>query len=131
MNWYEIALGVVLVVVSLLIIVFTLAQEQKGQGLSGAIMGESSATMAAGRERGVDAKLAKLTKVCGVVFFVVTLVVCVLSARLCCSQGKQRNKMGPPSASALQAAPRRAVFCGSISEGHRRTAVRRKLKEYT
>ena len=56
MNWYEIALGVVLVVVSLLIVVFTLAQEQKGQGLSGAIMGESSATMAAGRERGVDAK---------------------------------------------------------------------------
>lgn len=42
-------------------------------------MGESSATMAAGRERGVDAKLAKLTKICGVVFFVVTLVVCVLS----------------------------------------------------
>ena len=34
------------------------------------------------RERGVDAKLAKLTKICGVVFFVVTLVVCVLSARL-------------------------------------------------
>ena len=32
MNWYEIALGVVLVVVSVLIIVFTLAQEQKGQG---------------------------------------------------------------------------------------------------
>ena len=70
MNWYEIALGVVLIAVSLLIIVFTLAQEQKGQGL------------AAGRERGVDAKLAKLTKICGIIFFVVTLVVCVLSARL-------------------------------------------------
>ena len=82
MNWYEIDLGVALVVVSVLIIVFTLAQEQKGQGLSGAIMGESSAKMAAGRERGVDAKLAKMTKICGVVFFVVTLVVCVLSARL-------------------------------------------------
>ena len=81
MNWYEIVLGVVLIAVSVLIVVFTLAQ-QKGQGLSGAIMGESSATMAAGRERGVDAKLAKLTKICGVVFFVVTLVVCVLSARL-------------------------------------------------
>ena len=77
MNWYEIVLGVVLIAVSVLIVVFTLAQEQKGQGLSGAIMGESSATMAAGRERGVDAKLAKLTKICGVVFFVVTLVVCV------------------------------------------------------
>ena len=57
-------------------------RDRKGQGLSGAIMGESSATMAAGRERGVDAKLAKLTKVCGIVFFAVTLVVCVLSARL-------------------------------------------------
>ena len=52
MNWYEIVLGVVLIAVSVLIVVFTLAQEQKGQGLSGAIMGESSATMAAGRERG-------------------------------------------------------------------------------
>ena len=60
MNWYEIALGVVLIAVSLLIIVFTLAQEQKGQGLSAAIMGDNTA-MAAGRERGVDAKLAKLT----------------------------------------------------------------------
>ena len=45
MNWYEIVLGVVLIAVSVLIVVFTLAQEQKGQGLSGAIMGESSATM--------------------------------------------------------------------------------------
>ena len=79
MNWYEIALGVVLIAVSLLIIVFTLAQEQKG--LSAAIMGDNTA-MAAGRERGVDAKLAKLTKICGIIFFVVTLVVCVLSARL-------------------------------------------------
>lgn len=40
MNWYEIVLGVVLIAVSVLIVVFTLAQEQKGQGLSGAIMGE-------------------------------------------------------------------------------------------
>ena len=68
MNWYEIALGVVLIAVSLLIIVFTLAQEQKGQGLSAAIMGDNTA-MAAGRERGI-------------IFFVVTLVACVLSARL-------------------------------------------------
>ena len=81
MNWYEIALGVVLIVVSVLIVVFTLAQEQKGRGLSGAIMGESAA-MAAGRQRGVDAKLAKITKICGIVFFVVTLLVCILSARL-------------------------------------------------
>ena len=81
MNWYEIALGVVLIAVSLLIIVFTLAQEQKGPGLSAALMGAITA-MAAGRERGVDAKLAKLTKSSGIIYFGVTLVACVLSARL-------------------------------------------------
>lgn len=81
MSWYEIALGFVLIAASLLIIVFTLGQEQKGQGLSAAIMGENT-HMAAGRERGIDAKLAKWTKIFGIVFFVVTLVVCVLSARL-------------------------------------------------
>ena len=31
MKWYEIVLGVVLIAVSVLIVVFTLAQEQKGQ----------------------------------------------------------------------------------------------------
>lgn len=81
MSWYEIAFGVLLIVVSVLIIVFTLAQEQKGQGLSAAITGDNS-FMAAGRERGLDAKLANVTKVCGVVFFAATLIICVLIARL-------------------------------------------------
>lgn len=81
MSIVEIILGVVLVVASVLIVVLTLAQEQKGQGLSAAITGESN-TMAAGRERGIDAKLAKITKVCGGVFFVVALVLCVVTARL-------------------------------------------------
>ena len=81
MSVYEIVFGVILVAVSLFIIVFTLAQESKGQGLSAAIMGDNS-FMAAGRERGIDAKLAKATKVCGATSFGATLVVCVLSARL-------------------------------------------------
>ena len=79
MTAYEIAFGVVLIIVSVLIVVFTLSQTQKGQGLSAAIMGDSS-FMAAGR--GLDAKLAKVTKICGAVFFVATLLVGVLSARL-------------------------------------------------
>jgi len=81
MSWYEIALGVALILIGAVIIVFTLFQEQKGQGLSAAIMGENS-LMSAGRERGIDAKLAKITKICGGAFFVVTLLLCVLSARL-------------------------------------------------
>ena len=58
MTAYEIAFGVVLIIVSVLIVVFTLSQTQKGQGLSAAIMGDSS-FMAAGRERGLDAKLGQ------------------------------------------------------------------------
>ena len=42
MTAYEIAFGVVLIIVSVLIVVFTLSQTQKGQGLSAAIMGDSS-----------------------------------------------------------------------------------------
>ena len=38
MTAYEIAFGVVLIIVSVLIVVFTLSQTQKGQGLSAAIM---------------------------------------------------------------------------------------------
>ena len=81
MEIYEIIVGVVLIIACLLIIVFTLAQEQKGQGLSAAIMGDNS-FMAAGRERGLDAKLAKFTKILGVIFVVATLLVSVLNARL-------------------------------------------------
>ena len=40
MSVYEIVFGVILIAVSLFIIIFTLAQETKGQGLSAAIMGD-------------------------------------------------------------------------------------------
>ena len=80
MGVYEIVFGVVLILACLLIVVFTLAQEQKGHGLSSAIMGDNS-FMAAGRERGLDAKLAKFTKILGVIFVVATLLVSVLNAK--------------------------------------------------
>lgn len=82
MSLYEYILGGVLIVVSLVIIFFTLMQNQKGQGLSAAIMGENNNAMAAGRGRTNEAKLATGTKVCGALLFVITLVVCILSARL-------------------------------------------------
>ena len=81
MNIFEIICGGILVLVALAIIVLTGAQENKRNGLSGAIMG-SSDTMSAGRSRSNDAKMAKLTKICGIVFVAVTLLVSVLSVRL-------------------------------------------------
>ena len=72
MNIFEIICGAILVLVALAIIVLTGAQENKG----------SSDTMSAGRSRSNDAKMAKLTKICGIVFVAVTLLVSVLSVRL-------------------------------------------------
>ena len=81
MNIFEIICGAILVLVALAIIVLTGAQENKGNGLSGAIMG-SGDTLRAGRSRSNTAKMAKLTKICGIVFVAVTLLVSVLSVRL-------------------------------------------------
>lgn len=81
MSLYEYILGGILIVAAVLIVVLTLMQQQKGEGLSAAIVGDKS-MMAAGKDRSNEAKLATATKILGVVFFVVTVVLCVLSARL-------------------------------------------------
>lgn len=78
MSVIEIICGVVLILVALAIIYLTLAQESKGKGLSGAIMGEGG-MMEAGRARRKDVKLAKATRILGAVFLVVILLVSIVS----------------------------------------------------
>ena len=78
MSIIEIVCGVVLMLVAVAIIYLTLAQESKGKGLSGSIAGEGG-MMEAGRTRRKDVKLAKATRILGVVFLVVILLVSVVS----------------------------------------------------
>lgn len=78
MSVIEIICGVVLMLVAVAIIYLTLAQESKGKGLSGAIMGEGG-MMEAGRTRRKDVKLAKATRILGAVFLVVILLVSIVS----------------------------------------------------
>lgn len=78
MSVIEIICGVVLMLVAVAIIFLTLAQESKGKGLSGAIMGEGG-MMEAGRTRMKDVKLAKATRILGVVFLVVIVLVSIVS----------------------------------------------------
>lgn len=78
MSIVEIICGVVLMLVAVAIIYLTLAQESKGKGLSGAIMGEGG-MMEAGRTRRKDVKLAKATRILGAVFLVVILLVSIFS----------------------------------------------------
>lgn len=78
MNVIEIVCGVVLMLVAVAIIFLTLAQESKGRGLSGAIMGEGG-MMEAGRTRRKDVKLARATRILGAVFLVVIVLVSIVS----------------------------------------------------
>lgn len=78
MSIFEIISGAVLILAAIAIIGLTLAQESKGKGLSGAIMGDGG-MMEAGRTRAKDVKMAKATKIIGVVFLVVIVLVSILS----------------------------------------------------
>ena len=72
MSIIEIISGVVLILAAIVIVFLTLSQESKGRGQSGAIAGEGG-MMEAGRTRAKDVKLAKYTKIVGIVFFVVMI----------------------------------------------------------
>ena len=82
MKAMNLVITVIQVLCSLVLVAIVMLQSGKSAGLSGAISGMADTFLSKNKAKTVDAKLAKLTKICGVVFFVVTLVVCVLSARL-------------------------------------------------
>ena len=65
--------GAVLILCSIAIIVIVALQTERGDGLSGAIMGNTGP--AVGRDKSNSDRLTGLTKVLGAVFFVVAIVV--------------------------------------------------------
>lgn len=77
----EIVGGVILLVVSVAIFALTLMQHTHGQGLSGAINGSVGGANNA-RLTPADQMLAKVTRIAGVVFFVVAILACLFAGRL-------------------------------------------------
>ncbi len=73
MQWYEILIGAVLVLTSILIIVLVLMQQSRKAGLSGAISGGAETFFGKNKSRSADAKLSKFTKIAGVFFFIISL----------------------------------------------------------
>ena len=73
MAWYEILIGVLLIVTSIAIVVLVLLQQSRRAGLSGAIAGGADTFFGKNKSRSFEAKLGKLTKILGVIFFVVAL----------------------------------------------------------
>jgi len=67
--------GAILILVSIVIILVVLLQEGKSAGLSGAIGGGADSFLGKSKGHSLSAKLAKLTKICAVVFFILSIAI--------------------------------------------------------
>ncbi len=73
MEWYELLIGIILVLTSIAIVVLVLMQQSRRAGLSGAISGGAETFFGKNKSHSTEAKLSRLTKIFGVIFFVVSL----------------------------------------------------------
>jgi preprotein translocase subunit SecG len=72
------AVTVLLIIVSIALILLVLLQSSNSTGLSGAISGGAEQLFGKQKARGIDAVLQRLTIVCSVLFFVLTILVTYL-----------------------------------------------------
>ena len=82
MKTFEIVMGVILLIAAAALITLTLCQHSRGQGLSGAIMGNNSNAMGGGHTSHADEMLARFTMIAGGVLFVAAIVACAVCSRL-------------------------------------------------
>lgn len=80
MEWYEILIGILLVLTSVFIVVVVLLQQSRKAGLSGAISGGAETFFGKNKAHSAEAKLSRFTKIFGVVFFVLCLICTFLLA---------------------------------------------------
>ena len=73
MQWYQILLGSLAILVSITITVLVVLQESKSQGLSGVIAGGAENLFGKSKGRSFEDKLVKYTKWLTGVFFALTL----------------------------------------------------------
>ena len=74
MNAFEITLGVILLILSVLLIFVVMMQESKNRGMNALTGGDSSDSyFGRNRARTLDAMLARLTKGMGIIFFIVVI----------------------------------------------------------
>ena len=77
----KIAVTILQLLSALVLILIVLFQSGKSQGLSGAINGSAGGANSA-RLTPADQMLAKVTRIAGIVFFVVAILACVFTGRL-------------------------------------------------
>lgn len=74
MNVWEIILGILMVLVSIVLIGVILLQQGHRSGVNGAISGAADTFLSKNKARTVNAKLARYTKYGVILFFVLSLV---------------------------------------------------------
>lgn len=74
MQWYEIVMGVVLIITSIALVAMVLLQEGRSAGLSGAIAGGAETFLGKSKGKTIEQKLVKITKILAIIFFVLSLV---------------------------------------------------------
>ena len=80
MGAIEIVSGIVLILCSIFIVVITLMQSQKQQGMTSAVQGSNNDSFYGKNSQNTREKaLERLTKIVAVIFFVVTIAVNIIS----------------------------------------------------
>ena len=79
MNVWEIILGIVMIIVSLVIIGVVLLQQGHRAGISGAVSGGADTFLSKNKARTADALLARLTKWVALAFFIFAVVANIIS----------------------------------------------------
>jgi len=75
MSVMEIIAGSMLIISCIMIVVIVTIQQPKGSGISGAIMGGEGTSQGSRRGKSNEARLAKLTRIFAIAFFIITLAV--------------------------------------------------------
>ena len=79
MNVWEIILGIVMIIVSLIIIGVVLLQQGHRAGINGAVSGGADTFLSKNKARTADALLARLTKWVALAFFILAVVANVIA----------------------------------------------------
>ena len=79
---WQIILGILLLIASLVVIAVVLLQQGRRAGISGAISGGADTFLSKSKARTADAKLSRLTKWIAIAFFVLAIGANVLSILL-------------------------------------------------
>ena len=80
MSAWEIAIGIIIIIISLILIGVIMLQEGNTRNM-GSVMPESTIDSYLGNNKGrtFDAILARITKICAVLFFILTIAINLLS----------------------------------------------------